>query len=108
MDGGGGATEANVRAALELVTSDGDADVVFVNSFGGLTKTVGIREYARSRYRSTGTADKQDLIAQGIVDFLRGRKDYKPFVVRLRGTGEAEAKRIVSSPQIAELSAHLY
>lgn len=40
LDGGGGATEANVKAALEVVTSDQVADVVFVNSFGGLTKTV--------------------------------------------------------------------
>jgi succinyl-CoA synthetase beta subunit len=53
LDGGGGATEANVRAALEVVTSDQVADVVFVNSFGGLTKTVSdIADFAHSRTSS--------------------------------------------------------
>lgn len=40
LDGGGGATEANVRAALDVLMNDPDVEVVFVNTFGGLTKTV--------------------------------------------------------------------
>lgn len=47
----------------------------------------------------------KEMIAQGIVNFLRGREQYKPFVVRLRGTGEAEAKRIVSNTQSSDRSA---
>jgi succinyl-CoA synthetase beta subunit len=39
LDGGGGATEANVRAALDVLMSDPDVKVIFVNSFGGITKT---------------------------------------------------------------------
>ena len=42
LDGGGGATEANVKAALELLMSDPDVDVVFINTFGGLTRTVSL------------------------------------------------------------------
>ena len=41
LDNGGGATPANVRAALELLFSDPDVKVIFINSFGGLTKMVG-------------------------------------------------------------------
>lgn len=40
LDGGGGATEANVRAAMTVIMNDTDADVIFVNSFGGITKMV--------------------------------------------------------------------
>ena len=40
LDGGGGASEANVRSAVSLVLSDPDVKVVLVNCFGGLTKTV--------------------------------------------------------------------
>lgn len=40
LDGGGGATEANVQAALDVVLGDNDVTTVFVNSFGGLTKMV--------------------------------------------------------------------
>lgn len=44
----------------------------------------------------------QELIADGIVRFLRERKEAgkatPPFVIRLRGTGENEAREIVSRP----------
>ena len=44
------------------------------------------------------------MIAQGVVDVLREtRRDgrqYPPFVVRLRGTGEVEAKRIVGAVDV--------
>jgi succinyl-CoA synthetase beta subunit len=79
LDGGGGATEANVRAAMDVLLSDPDVRVIFINSFGGLTK--------------------MDLIANGVVEILRKRqeegKPTPPIVARLRGTGEEEAKRIV-------------
>ena len=79
LDGGGGATEANVRAAMGVITSDPDADVIFINSFGGLTK--------------------MDLIAEGMVKFLRERRDagerLVPIVARLRGTGEESAAQIL-------------
>lgn len=42
LDGGGGATEANVRAALDVLMQDEDVDVAFVNTFGGLTRTVSL------------------------------------------------------------------
>jgi succinyl-CoA synthetase beta subunit len=42
LDGGGGATETNVRAALDVLMRDEDVDVAFVNTFGGLTRTVSL------------------------------------------------------------------
>lgn len=44
LDGGGGATEANVRAALDVITADEDVVVCFVNTFGGLTRTVSTKD----------------------------------------------------------------
>lgn len=41
LDGGGGATRENVAAALEVVMTDEEAKVLFINSFGGITKMVG-------------------------------------------------------------------
>ncbi|RSH93535.1 hypothetical protein EHS25_007893 [Saitozyma podzolica] len=80
LDGGGGATEANVRAAMDVLLSDPDVRVIFINSFGGLTK--------------------MDLIANGVVEILRKRQadgnPTPPIVARLRGTGEEEAKRILT------------
>lgn len=75
LDGGGGATPAKVQAAMGVLLADSDVKAIFVNSFGGITKT--------------------DVIAQGIVDILRKRKSQglgvPKLVVRLRGTGEEEA-----------------
>ncbi|TXT10538.1 hypothetical protein VHUM_02043 [Vanrija humicola] len=80
LDGGGGATEANVQAAMNVVLADPDVDVFFINSFGGLTK--------------------MDLIAKGVVQNLRARKEkgetIPPIVARLRGTGEEEAREILA------------
>ncbi|WOO83131.1 Succinate--CoA ligase [ADP-forming] subunit alpha, mitochondrial [Vanrija pseudolonga] len=81
LDGGGGATEANVQAAMNVVLADPDVDVFFINSFGGLTK--------------------MDLIATGVVSNLRARKEkgetIPPIVARLRGTGEEEAREILAA-----------
>lgn len=80
LDGGGGATIANVHAAMDIILSDRDADVIFVNSFGGLTK--------------------MDLIAEEAVKHINDLKakggKIPPIVMRLRGTGEEGAREIVS------------
>jgi succinyl-CoA synthetase beta subunit len=65
---------------MDVVLSDPDADVIFVNSFGGLTK--------------------MDLIAEEAVNYINARKakgeKIPPLVMRLRGTGEVSAREIVS------------
>lgn len=65
---------------MDVILADPDVDVMFINSFGGLTKT--------------------DLIAKGVVEILREKqregRAVPRIVIRLRGTGEAEARRIVS------------
>lgn len=84
LDGGGGATVENVRAAMSVVMNDKDADVIFVNSFGGITK--------------------MDIIANGMVDYIKQMKaegkKVPPIVARLRGTGEMEAQEIVSGSTV--------
>jgi succinyl-CoA synthetase beta subunit len=65
---------------MDTVLSDADADVIFINSFGGLTK--------------------MDLIAEEAVKHINDLKakggKIPPIVMRLRGTGEEEAREIVS------------
>jgi len=79
LDGGGGATPANVRAGISLLFADSDVRTIFINSFGGLTNT--------------------ELIAQSVVEIMRERKaantSVPPTIVRLRGTGAKEAENII-------------
>ena len=67
---------------MEIVLSDPNVKVIFINSFGGLTKT--------------------DLIAKEVVEILRRHqnegKDRPPVVIRLRGTGEDVARKLVVNP----------
>lgn len=87
LDGGGGATEANVRAAMGVILSDPDAKVLFINSFGGITR--------------------MDLLARGMVECITRWKQeghkVPPVIARLRGTGEDEARQIVGSV-VAQMS----
>ncbi|GFZ44366.1 SCS-alpha [Saitozyma sp. JCM 24511] len=86
MDGGGGATEANVRAAMDVLLSDPDIEVIFINSFGGITR--------------------MDMIANGVVEIIRKRheegKATPRLVIRLRGTGEEEARKILADASDVE------
>lgn len=87
LDGGGGATVANVRAAMSVIMNDKDAKVIFVNSFGGITK--------------------MDLIAEEMVKYINAwRAEGKPvprIVARLRGTGEESARAILTEAAIPEI-----
>ena len=75
LDIGGGASAEQMQKALELVLSDPDVKVVFINIFGGITRC--------------------DLVAQGILA-AKERLDVRvPLVVRLVGTNEEEGRRIL-------------
>lgn len=76
LDTGGKATSATVRASFEIVLADPRVKVVFVNIFGGLTLG--------------------DMIAEGVVSAFKEGDVRVPVVVRVRGTREAEGRRIVS------------
>ncbi|MBI2773416.1 MAG: ADP-forming succinate--CoA ligase subunit beta, partial [Chloroflexi bacterium] len=72
LDVGGGAKEAVVKAALEIVLSNPKVRCVLINIFGGITRG--------------------DEVAKGILDVMREHPPRVPLVIRLSGT-EAEAGR---------------
>jgi len=72
LDVGGGAKEAVVKAALEIVLSNPRVRSVMINIFGGITRG--------------------DEVAKGILDVIEKHPPSVPLVVRLSGT-EAEAGR---------------
>jgi succinyl-CoA synthetase beta subunit len=80
LDIGGGASADVMAAALNLVFSDLQVDVVFVNILGGITRC--------------------DEVARGILE-AKGRVGFlKPVVVRLVGTNEEEGRRILTEAGI--------
>ncbi|MDE3192967.1 MAG: ADP-forming succinate--CoA ligase subunit beta [Chloroflexota bacterium] len=74
LDVGGGAKEAVVKAALEIVLSNARVRSVLINIFGGITRG--------------------DEVARGIIAVMKERPPRVPLVIRLSGT-EAEAGRAV-------------
>ena len=72
LDVGGGAKEAVVKAALEIVLANPRVRSVLINIFGGITRG--------------------DEVAKGILAVLQTTKPRVPLVIRLSGT-EAEAGR---------------
>ncbi len=72
LDVGGGAKEAVVKAALEIVLSNARVRSVFINIFGGITRG--------------------DEVARGILSVISEHPPRVPLVIRLSGT-EAEAGR---------------
>ncbi|GFG74835.1 ADP-forming succinate--CoA ligase subunit beta [Mycobacterium botniense] len=77
LDIGGGASAEVMAAGLDVVLSDQQVKVVFVNVFGGITAC--------------------DAVATGIVTALRmlGDAATKPLVVRLDGNNVEEGRRIL-------------
>ena len=79
LDLGGGASEATTLAALKTLKNDGIRKIV-MNIFGGITKC--------------------DETAKAIVNFKRENPDYDLYV-RITGTNEEEAKRILKENHIS-------
>ncbi len=76
LDVGGGASSDKMAAALKLVLSDPEVDVVFINVLGGITRC--------------------DEIARGILEAKSRIGFVKPMVIRLVGTNEEEGRRILT------------
>ena len=75
LDVGGGAPADRIAAALDIVLSNPNVKVVFINILGGITRC--------------------DEVAKGIIE-ARNRLGFtKPMVIRLVGTNEQEGKRIL-------------
>ncbi len=73
LDIGGGANAEVVREAMNLILSDRNVKVVFINIFGGITRC--------------------DEVAKGLVEALA--EVSVPMVVRLAGTNEEEGRKIM-------------
>ncbi len=76
LDFGGSATREGVEKGLQAVLRDPDVKGIFINVFGGITRT--------------------DLVAQGIVDAYDSLPRQVPIVLRLTGTREEIAKQILA------------
>ncbi|CAG8977875.1 hypothetical protein HYALB_00001752 [Hymenoscyphus albidus] len=85
LDTGGKATSDTVKRSLRIILRDERVKVVFVNVFGGLTRG--------------------EMIAVGVVDAVRELEAEKggmrvPIVVRIRGTGEEDGRRIIAESKL--------
>ncbi len=75
LDVGGGASSEVVRNAMNLIMSDEDVRVLFINIFGGITRC--------------------DEVAKGLIDAFESVEIDVPVVVRLAGTNEEEGKNML-------------
>jgi succinyl-CoA synthetase beta subunit len=76
LDVGGGAKEAVVKAALEIVLSNPRVRSVLINIFGGITRG--------------------DEVAKGVLDVIAQHPPRVPLVVRLSGTEAEEGRRLLA------------
>jgi succinyl-CoA synthetase beta subunit len=77
LDIGGSSSPKKVVAALEVILSDPNVRGILINIFGGITRC--------------------DDVANGIVEAFEISRPTVPVVVRLTGTNEKEARKILAS-----------
>ncbi len=80
LDVGGGASADMMAVALDIVLSDPNVRVVFINILGGITRC--------------------DEVANGILEAQKRVGLTKPMVIRLVGTNEEEGRRILTDAGI--------
>ncbi len=81
LDIGGGASQTNIARALNLVISNPNVKVVFLNVLGGITRA--------------------DDVANGVINVLKDAEREVPLVIRLTGTNEEEGQRILTEAGVA-------
>jgi len=84
LDIGGSSNPEKVVNALRIITSDPNVKVILFNIFGGITRT--------------------DDVANGIVTATRQFTVGLPIVIRLTGTNEQEAIRILEGVGMTALN----
>jgi succinyl-CoA synthetase beta subunit len=84
LDVGGGASADMMAAALDIVLSDPNVKVVFINILGGITRC--------------------DEVANGILEAQKRVGLTKPTVIRLVGTNEEEGRKILTDAGIHVLN----
>jgi succinyl-CoA synthetase beta subunit len=84
LDIGGSSNPEKVVNALRIITSDPQVRVILFNIFGGITRT--------------------DDVANGIVTAIRQHPLRVPLVIRLTGTNEEEAVRILAGAGLSAMT----
>ncbi|UCE96193.1 MAG: ADP-forming succinate--CoA ligase subunit beta [Candidatus Bathyarchaeota archaeon] len=80
LDVGGGASKQQVVEALNILLTDQQAHVVFINILGGITRC--------------------DEVAKGILEVQKEMGFVKPIIIRLVGTNEEEGRRMLTEAGI--------
>lgn len=81
LDIGGGASKQNITRAINLVLSELNVKVIFLNVLGGITRA--------------------DDVANGVIDVLNSSKRKAPLVIRLTGTNEEEGQQILDEAGVS-------
>ncbi len=81
LDIGGGASQENIARALNLVISNSQVKVIFLNVLGGITRA--------------------DDVANGVITVLEDSQRNVPLVIRLTGTNEEEGQRILQKAGVS-------
>ena len=81
LDIGGGASQANIARAINLVIEEPNVKVIFLNVLGGITRA--------------------DDVANGVIDVLKTAERKVPLVIRLTGTNEEEGQRILTEAGVS-------
>ena len=80
LDIGGGASQQNISRAINLVLSEPNVKVIFLNVLGGITRA--------------------NDVANGVIDVLNSAERKVPLVIRLTGTNEEEGQHILTEAGI--------
>jgi len=85
LDAGGGAKADAIVASVEVILSNPNVKAVLFNVFGGITRC--------------------DEVAKGLIEAYGTLQPSVPFVVRLDGTNDVEARRLLSEAQLPNVYA---
>jgi len=85
LDAGGGAKAEAIAASVDVILSNPNVKAVLFNVFGGITRC--------------------DEVARGIIDAYGLLKPTVPFVVRLDGTNDAEARKLLADANLPNVHA---
>jgi succinyl-CoA synthetase beta subunit len=85
LDAGGGAKAEAIVASVEVILSNPNVKAVLFNVFGGITRC--------------------DEVAKGLIEAYRIIQPTVPFVVRLDGTNDVEARRLLADANLPNVFA---
>jgi len=85
LDAGGGAKAEAIVASVEVILSNPNVKAVLFNVFGGITRC--------------------DEVAKGIIEAYGILKPTVPFVVRLDGTNDVEARKLLADADLPNVHA---